>query len=122
MAKPELPELLLPDQAAWRSWLETNHETSPGVRLVLNKKGASVTGVTYDAAVEEALCFGWIDGQASRRDEGSWRVRMTRRGPRSNWARSNVARVARLEAEGLMRPAGVAAVEAAQREGRWPES
>jgi uncharacterized protein YdeI (YjbR/CyaY-like superfamily) len=121
MVKPELPELLLPDRAAWRAWLEENHEESPGVHVVIHKKGGNVTDLTYDDAVEEALCFGWIDGQAWRRDEGSYLQRMTRRGSRSNWAQSNVARVARLQAEGLMRPAGLAAVEAAKQDGRWPE-
>lgn len=120
MSKAELPELLLPDPAAWRSWLEENHDNSPGVHLVLNKKDGTVNAITYEAAVLEALCFGWIDGQASKRDEGSWRVRMTRRTKRSGWSQNNVERVARLESEGRMLPPGRAAVEAAKADGRWP--
>lgn len=120
MSKPELIELLVPDPPAWRTWLETNHETSPGVHLVLHKSGGEVTTLTYDAAVEEALCFGWIDGLASRRDEGSWRVRMTPRRPRSNWSESNVSRVERLERDGRMHEAGRAAVVSAKADGRWP--
>ena len=66
-----LEELLLPDAAAWRAWLHENHQSHPGVRLVLHKKGGTTTGLTYAQAVDEALCFGWIDGQRSRRDEHS---------------------------------------------------
>lgn len=120
MPKAELSELLLPDAASWRAWLETNHATSPGVHLVLHKSGGDTTALTYDAAVEEALCFGWIDGLAGRRDEGSWRVRMTPRRPRSNWSERNVARIERLESEGRMHDSGRAAVEAAKADGRWP--
>jgi len=121
MPKPEPPELLVPDAASWSKWLETNHETSPGVHLVLHKSGGQVTALTYDAAVEEALCFGWIDGRASRRDEGSWRVRMTPRQPRSNWSERNAGRVERLEREGRMREPGRASVDAAKSDGRWPQ-
>jgi uncharacterized protein YdeI (YjbR/CyaY-like superfamily) len=121
MTQAELPELLLADATSWRTWLESNHQTSPGVRLVLHKSGGEVTALTYDAAVEEALCFGWIDGRASSRDEGSWRVRMTPRRPRSNWSESNVGRVERLEREGRMHESGRAAVAAAKTAGRWPE-
>lgn len=120
MPKLELPELVLSDAASWRTWLETNHEKSPGVRLVLHKAGGEVTALTYDAAVEEALCFGWIDGLASSRDNGSWRVRMTPRRPRSNWSERNVSRVERLEREGRMREPGRAAVDSAKSDGRWP--
>lgn len=115
----ELEELLVPDVAGWRAWLESHHSSSPGVWLVLHKRGGSVTSLTYPAAVEEALCFGWIDGQARRRDEGSSCLRMTPRRPRSMWSASNVERVARLEREGRMRDAGRAAVRAAQADGRW---
>ncbi|HEX6301257.1 MAG TPA: hypothetical protein VF148_12390 [Acidimicrobiia bacterium] len=120
MTQNLLPELLLPDASSWRAWLEANHETSPGAHLVLHKSGGDVTTLTYDAAVEEALCFGWIDGLASRRDEGSWRVRMTPRRPRSNWSESNVSRVERLRRDGRMHESGHAAVEAAKADGRWP--
>jgi uncharacterized protein YdeI (YjbR/CyaY-like superfamily) len=112
---------MVPDPEAWREWLEENHGTSPGVRLVVGKKGGEVTALGYEAAVEEALCFGWIDGQAGKRDAGSYRIRFTPRTKRSNWSESNVERVARLEAAGKMRDAGRAAVEAAKFDGRWPQ-
>lgn len=115
----ELEELLVPDVAAWRAWLEAHHATSPGVWLVLTRKGGTLTSLTYDEALDEALCFGWIDGQVRSRDDQSRYQRTTRRGPRSRWSARNVAHVERLLAEGRMRPAGLAAVEAAQADGRW---
>ncbi len=87
--------------------------------MVLHKKGGSVTSLIYDEALDEALCFGWIDGQSGRRDEQSYRQRMTPRGPRSMWSARNVMHVARLTGEGRIQPAGRAAVEAAQADGRW---
>ena len=107
------------DAAAWRTWLETHHAHSPGVWLVLHKKGGSVTALDYEAALQEALCFGWIDGQGRRRDEGSSFQRMTPRTPKSMWSARNVERIARLEAAGRMTPAGRAAVESAKADGRW---
>ncbi len=118
----DLPELLVPDAAGWRAWLEEHHATAPGVWVVLHKKGGEVTALTYEDAVLEAVCFGWIDSQARRRDEGSSTIRMTPRGPRSPWSASNVERVARLEAAGRMHESGRAAVRAAQADGRWDKA
>ena len=119
MASAELEELIVADAEALRAWLSAHHAMSPGVWLALTKKGGTVTTLTWQQAVDEALCFGWIDGQARKRDEGSsWR-RLTPRRPRSVWSQRNVANVARLEAAGLMRPAGRAAVDAAKADGRW---
>jgi uncharacterized protein YdeI (YjbR/CyaY-like superfamily) len=115
----ELPELLVADDAGWRAWLESHRDASPGVWLVLHKKGGQVTSLTYDQALDEALCFGWIDGQISRRDDGSYRQRFTPRRLRSKWSASNVGRVERLTAAGRMQAAGKAAVEAAKADGRW---
>jgi uncharacterized protein YdeI (YjbR/CyaY-like superfamily) len=115
----DLEELLVPDAAAWRTWLEKNHDTSPGVWLVLHKKGGTVTSLDYPAALDEALCFGWIDGQLRRRDDESSFQRMTPRRPRSVWSARNVGHIARLEEAGRMTDAGRAAVEAAKADGRW---
>ncbi len=115
----ELEELLVQDAAAWRAWLERHYAHSPGVWLVLHKKGGAVTGLDYEAALQEALCFGWIDGQGRRRDEGSSFQRMTPRTPKSMWSALNVERIGRLEAAGRMTPAGRAAVESAKADGRW---
>jgi len=115
----ELAELLVPDAAGWRDWLAEHHATSPGVWLVLTKKGGTVTALDYAAALDQALCFGWIDGQVGRRDAETMRQRFTPRRSRSAWSRRNVEHVARLTEAGLMMPAGLAAVEAARADGRW---
>ncbi|MCP9001824.1 YdeI/OmpD-associated family protein [Pseudarthrobacter sp. RMG13] len=115
----ELEELLVADAAEWRRWLEQHHATSPGVWLVLHKKGGNTTELDYDAALDEALCFGWIDGQVIKRDADSYSQRMTRRTLKSPWSARNVGHVARLEAAGKMTDAGRAAVDAAKADGRW---
>lgn len=114
------PELLLPDAAAWRAWLEGNHATSDGVWLVMSRGGSTATtSLTYAEALDEALCFGWIDSQARKRDETSRSQRMTPRRARSPWSARNVGFVARLEEEGRMTEAGRAEVRRAQADGRW---
>jgi uncharacterized protein YdeI (YjbR/CyaY-like superfamily) len=115
----ELQELVVPDAAALRAWLVEQHAASPGVWLALTRKGGTTTTLTWQQAVDEALCFGWIDGQARKRDEQTSCVRFTPRRPRSMWSARNVEHVARLEAEGRMTAAGRAAVEAARADGRW---
>jgi uncharacterized protein YdeI (YjbR/CyaY-like superfamily) len=118
----ELPELVLPDAAAWRAWLEENHASSDGVWLVLTRKGGTITTLTYDGALDEALCFGWIDGQGRSRDAESSFQRMTPRRSRSRWSARNVGHIDRLEGEGRMTDAGRAQVEAAKADGRWDEA
>ncbi|MDG4801323.1 YdeI/OmpD-associated family protein [Micromonospora sp. WMMD980] len=119
MPSAELDELVVGDAEELRAWLSAHHATSPGVWLALTRKGGTVTTLTWQQAVDEALCFGWIDGQARKRDaETSW-IRFTPRRSRSSWSQRNVAHVARLEEQGRMRPAGRAAVEAAKADGRW---
>ena len=118
MRADELEELVVPDAEAMRAWLLDNHETSPGVWLTLTRKGGTVTSLTWQQAVDEALCVGWIDGQGRARDSETSSIRFTPRRPRSPWSQRNVANVARLEAEGRMLPAGWRAVEAAKADGR----
>jgi uncharacterized protein YdeI (YjbR/CyaY-like superfamily) len=113
------PLLEIADRAELRAWLEANHATSTGVRIAITKKGGTVTALTYDDAVEEALSFGWIDGTAGTLDEERYTVGLTPRKPRSNWARSNKTRVEKLIAAGLMTPAGMAAIERAKADGSW---
>jgi uncharacterized protein YdeI (YjbR/CyaY-like superfamily) len=114
-----LPELLIVDDTAWREWLRVNHEGG-GVWLVLAKKGVTEpTRLTYDEALDEALCHGWIDGQVRRRDELTYRQRFTPRRARSSWSQRNVGLIERLSGEGRMHPAGLAAVESAKQDGRW---
>jgi uncharacterized protein YdeI (YjbR/CyaY-like superfamily) len=119
VAGTELDELIVADAAALRVWLLAHHAVSAGVWLALGRKGGTVTTLTWQEAVDEALCFGWIDGQARKGNEDlSW-IRFTRRAARSSWSQRNVGHVARLEGLGLMLPAGRAAVEAAKADGRW---
>jgi len=116
----ELPELIVRDAAAWREWLANHHANPTGVWLVLAKKGTEKpTSLTYDQALEEALCHGWIDGQAGRRDEATYRQRFTPRRRRSAWSKRNTGIAERLIAEERMHPAGHAEVERAKADGRW---
>jgi uncharacterized protein YdeI (YjbR/CyaY-like superfamily) len=104
---------------AWEAWLSKNHDKSPGIWLELAKKESGLKSVSRPDALEVALCFGWIDGQAASVDEKRWRQRFTPRRPRSKWSVINCASVERLHAEGRLAPAGVRAMEAAKRDGRW---
>ena len=116
-------ELLLAGDAEWRAWLDCFHDESPGVWLVLAKKGRTEpTALTYEQALLEALCVGWIDGQVRRRDEATYRQRFTQRRDRSVWSKRNVDLAERLQAEGRMRPAGQAAIERAREDGSWEKA
>jgi uncharacterized protein YdeI (YjbR/CyaY-like superfamily) len=114
MAKPLRVEPR--DRAAWRAWLETHHATATEVLLVFRRKGTGAS-VTYDEAVEEALCFGWIDGVKHKLDEQRYSHRFSPRKPNSRWSAINKHRAAALIAAGKMRPAGRAVLEAAKRSG-----
>jgi len=115
-----LSDLLVADAAAWRTWLRAHHGDETGVELVLAKKGTTEpTSLTYEEALDEALCHGWIDGQVRRRDERTYRQRFTPRRVRSQWSERNVGHIERLLAEGRMQPAGLAAVERAKADGSW---
>jgi uncharacterized protein YdeI (YjbR/CyaY-like superfamily) len=113
----DAPLVEVHDRAAWRAWLEAHHATSTGVWLVMNRQAARQ--VLYDAAVEEALCFGWVDSTAGRVDDERAKLYFAPRKPRSGWAATNKARVERLMAEGRMAPAGLAAIERAKENGSW---
>jgi uncharacterized protein YdeI (YjbR/CyaY-like superfamily) len=116
----ELPELIVEDAAAWAVWLARQHATSDGVWLALAKRGTqSPTRLNYQEALEEALCYGWIDGQVRRHDADSYRQRFTPRRKRSAWSKRNVDLAERLIGEGRMQPPGQAAVDQARSDGRW---
>lgn len=100
-------------------WLDRHHADHPGIWLRIYKKATARPTVTYAEALDLALCYGWIDGQKQRGDEESWLQKFTRRRPRSVWSKINVGHVGRLIREGRMKPAGLAAVAAAQADGRW---
>jgi uncharacterized protein YdeI (YjbR/CyaY-like superfamily) len=119
-ARDEPPELIVVDATAWRDWLADSHTDPTGVWLVLAKKGTTEpTSLTYAEALDEALCFGWIDGTKQRRDDATFRQRFTPRRQRSTWSMRNVSHVDRLESEGRMRRAGRREVERAKADGRW---
>ena len=120
MAEPtDLPVRAFPDQAALEAWLEEHAATAPGLYVKIAKKGSGVPSVDWAGMVEVLLCFGWIDGRANRLDDSWYLQRTTPRRPRSVWSQRNVETVARLIEQGRMRPAGLAAVEAAKADGRW---
>jgi uncharacterized protein YdeI (YjbR/CyaY-like superfamily) len=115
----ELPVKPFRSQKAWESWLEKNHERAPGIWLKLAKKASGIPSVTYDEAVEVALCYGWIDGQAKGLDKDWHLQRFTPRRRKSNWSQINIAKAEALIASGRMQPAGLREVEAAKADGRW---
>src|SRR3990172_3975065 len=107
------------DRATWRAWLEANHATSSGAWLVTWRRRSGRLGLDYEAAIEEALCFGWVDSTAGRVDDDRGKLYFAPRKPRSGWAATNKARIERLLAEGRMAPAGVAAIDRAKANGSW---
>ena len=116
----DAPVLTVADMVAWSSWLADHVDQTSGVWLVLAKKGTTEpTRLTYDEALEKALCHGWVDGQLARGDDGTFRRRFTPRRPGSAWSKRNVALAARLTGEGRMRQSGIASVVSAKADGRW---
>lgn len=114
-----LEQVYVPDRAAWREWLAANHATSPGIWLVFDKKSSRADRLKYVDAVEEALCYGWIDSTVRTLDDARYVQLMAPRKPKSTWAATNKARVERLMAEGLMAAAGLASIERAKENGSW---
>jgi uncharacterized protein YdeI (YjbR/CyaY-like superfamily) len=107
------------DRAVWRRWLMKHHNQSAGVWLVMAKKGGDYVSPSYDEAVEEALCFGWVDSKSGRFDESRSLLWFGPRKPKSAWSGPNKRRVEALEAAGLMHPSGQAKVDEARRHGLW---
>ncbi|MCW2851254.1 MAG: hypothetical protein JWM84_918, partial [Nocardioides sp.] len=112
-------DLLVESRAQWRAWLTEHGTTTPGVWAVTWRRGSGRPVVPYEELVEEALCAGWVDSVGRAVDAERTALRMTPRRRGSGWARTNKERVARLEAAGLMLPAGRAVVEAARADGSW---
>lgn len=122
MHKTDLPILSFKSQKDWASWLAKNHTASNGIWLRFFKKDSGVPSVTYAEALDEALCYGWIDGRLDPYDEKSWLRRFTPRRPRSPWSKRNIEHVNRLTAAGRMKPAGLQEAEAAKKDGRWDKA
>lgn len=106
-------------RAEWRAWLEQNHTRTQGVWLISYKKGTGKPRFEYDEAVEEALCFGWIDSKPNKLDEERSLLWFAPRKRGTGWSKLNKERVERLIEQGLMMPAGLAKVEAAKEDGSW---
>ena len=115
----DLPRVRPKSRKAWRTWLDKHHASSAGTWLVYAKKHSGLPSLTYNDAVEEALCFGWIDSKIRPMDDDFYMQMFTPRKPKSAWSPSNKARVKRLLAAGLMSAAGLAIVKAAKASGTW---
>ena len=107
------------DSATWRGWLNDNHDKADGVWLRIYKKASSTPTVSYAEALDEALCYGWIDGQKKSYYEASFLQKFTPRRAKSMWSKRNIEHIQRLTEQGLMKPAGFAEVERAKQDGRW---
>ncbi|MET0843053.1 MAG: YdeI/OmpD-associated family protein [Mycetocola sp.] len=119
MAAVEQQTLRFDGPDAFREWIEENQDSSPGIWLVMAKKGSGQTTVTYAEALDVALAYGWIDGQTRRVDEATYVQRFTPRRPRSPWSLRNVRTAEEMIADGRMNPRGLAEVERARADGRW---
>lgn len=108
-------------RAEWREWLAVNHASSKGIQLVILRKDAEMAGITYSEAVEEALCFGWIDGRADSVDAQCYKLYMSPRKPGSVWSKVNKGRIRKLIKDGSMTPVGLAKIAAAKRDGSWAQ-
>ena len=115
----DLPVLAFPDAQAWEEWLAEHHADAAGVWLKLAKKDSGVPSVSYSAALDVAICFGWIDGQKDKYDEAFWLQRFSPRRNRSKWSAVNRAKALALIEAGRMHSAGQREVDAAQADGRW---
>lgn len=115
----DAPTIEAKDRAAWRRWLSRHHTRDGGVWLVLHKKGSTTGSLSYEDAVNEALCFGWIDSKARTLDDERYTIWMSPRKPGSVWAATNKRRIERLIEEGAMTEAGMTVIEAAKADGSW---
>ena len=122
MGKTQQPVLFFATPAKLEAWIDEHGEDSDGIWLKFAKKDSGIESVVYAEAVEIALSYGWIDGQAKRHDDHHYLQRFTPRRPRSKWSKINREKAERLMAEGRMRPAGLREVERAKEDGRWDEA
>jgi len=119
MKTTDLPILPFASKKKWADWLAKQHDKSAGVWLKLAKKGSEIPSVTYDEAVDSALCYGWIDGQKKGFDDKYWLQKFTPRGARSIWSKINTEKAEKLIKSGEMKLAGLSAIELAKQDGRW---
>ena len=119
MKSTDLPIKPFATKTKWVDWLAEQHDKSSGVWLKLAKKDSGVKSITYEEALDVALCYGWIDGQQKGFDDQYWLQKFTPRGAKSIWSKINTEKAERLIAKGEMKPAGLKAIEAAKHDGRW---
>ena len=119
MKSTELPTLPFANKKKWADWLARQHDKFTGVWLKFAKKGTGIPSVTYEEALDVALCYGWIDGQKKGFDDQYWLQKFTPRGPKSIWSKINTGKAEKLIASDEMKPAGLKAIEAAKQDGRW---
>lgn len=119
MGLADYERVTIRSRAEWRAWLGRNHERTESIWLVSYKKNAGALYVSYAEIVEEALCFGWIDSRPAKLDDQRSMLLLSPRRPGSAWSKLNKERVARLEAQGLLAPPGLARIRAAQADGSW---
>jgi uncharacterized protein YdeI (YjbR/CyaY-like superfamily) len=119
MEKDGVKTFYAKDQKAWRNWLDKNHLKEKSVWLIIYKKGSSTPSIYYPEAVDEALCFGWIDSKPNKRDEESYFQFFAKRNPKSNWSKINKEKVAKLMKLGLIEKAGLEMIELAKKTGTW---
>lgn len=115
----DLPVLLFPSQKHWHNWLEDNHNQPQGLWLKHAKKSSGKESVSYQEALEEALCYGWIDSQKQAYNSDYYLQKFTPRGPKSVWSKINVVKVESLIKMGKMQSSGLAAINSAKQDGRW---
>src|SRR6185295_10497168 len=117
--KLDRPVLSFKSAGGWERWLAKNHARAGAVWLRISKKDAREKSITYAEALDEALCFGWIDSQKRAYDKSSWVQKFGPRKPASGWSKLNTVHAARLIKAGKMKPAGLKGIQAAKRDGRW---
>ena len=120
--KAEYSEKEFENTKQWRAWLDIHYADVDGIWLRIYKKDSGIKTVTYAEALDEALCYGWIDGQRKKKDELSFIQKFTPRRKNSIWSKRNIEYVARLESEGRMMPPGLLEVARAKADGRWDQA
>jgi uncharacterized protein YdeI (YjbR/CyaY-like superfamily) len=118
-SKTSMPVIAFQSAKDWRAWLSKNSQVSKGVWLKIFKKESKEKTITYAEALEEALCYGWIDGQKKSFDKQAWLQKFCPRRPKSIWSKTNIAHIERLTKEGKMKPQGLKEVASAKEDGRW---
>ncbi|HKG53874.1 MAG TPA: YdeI/OmpD-associated family protein [Anaerolineales bacterium] len=119
MKSTDLPILPFASKKKWSDWLAKQYDKTTGIWIKIAKKDSGIPSLTYEEALDVALCYGWIDGQKKGLDDQYWLQKFTPRGPKSIWSKINTEKAERLIASSEMKPAGLKAIEAAKNDGRW---